>query len=120
MASTVVTSSVLIVPQAHRHAKVLFQEVPGGALRALRQAIGSRTPRCDGLHTRTHALGMRLLLQQGRPATALRQVASRRCGRCELRLVSAMVSLLQQDPGLYHHLVPRIKLKLEGQLANVS
>jgi hypothetical protein len=28
--------------------------------------------------------------------------------------------LLHQDPGLYDHLVPRLKLKLEGDLANVS
>jgi hypothetical protein len=28
--------------------------------------------------------------------------------------------LLHQDPGLYRHLAPRIKLKLEGDLANVS
>jgi hypothetical protein len=28
--------------------------------------------------------------------------------------------LLQQDPGLYDHLVPRLKFKLEGSLANVS
>ncbi len=53
-------------------------------------------------------------------ATLLRRVASRRRGRCELSLVSAMISLLHQDPGLYDHLVPRLKLKLEGDLANVS
>jgi hypothetical protein len=50
----------------------------------------------------------------------LRRVASRRHGRCELSLVSATVSLLQQDSGLYSHLTPRIKLKLNGSLANVS
>jgi hypothetical protein len=37
-----------------------------------------------------------------------------------LSLVSAMVALLQQEPGLYDHLVPRLKLKLEGDLSNVS
>ena len=37
-------------PQAHRHTKVLFQEGLGGALR---QAIGSRTPCCDGLYRQT-------------------------------------------------------------------
>ena len=67
------------------------------------------------------SLASRLLLRQGAQAsTLLRRVASRRCGRCELSLVSAMISLLQQDPGLYDHLVPRIRLKLEGALANVS
>ena len=40
--------------------------------------------------------------------------------RCELSLISAMISLLHQEPGLYDHLAPRIKLKLDGDLANVS
>jgi hypothetical protein len=67
------------------------------------------------------SLATRLLLRPGKQASALlRRVASRRHGRCELSLVSAMVGLLQQDPGLYDHLVPRLKLKLEGSLANVS
>ena len=67
------------------------------------------------------SLAPRLLLRGNQQArTLLRQVASRRRGRCELRLVSAMISLLHQDPGLYEHLVPRIKLKLEGNLAKVS
>jgi len=66
-------------------------------------------------------LASRLLLRPGAQASALlRRVASRRRGRCELSLVSAMISLLHQDPGLYNHLVPRRKLKLEGDLANVS
>jgi len=66
-------------------------------------------------------LASRLLLRPGAQASALlRRVASRRRGRCELSLVSAMISLLHQDPGLYNHLVPRHKLKLEGDLANVS
>ena len=66
-------------------------------------------------------LASRLLLRQGAQASALlRRVASRRRGRCELSLVSAMISLLHQDPGLYAHLVPRLKLKLDGNLANVS
>jgi hypothetical protein len=57
-------------------------------------------------------LATRLLLRRGKQASALlRRVTSRRHGRCELSLVSAMVSLLQQDPGLYDHLVPRLKLK---------
>jgi hypothetical protein len=67
------------------------------------------------------SLATRLLLRRDPQASALlRRVASRRHGRCELSLVSAMVSLLQQDPGLYDHLVPRLKFKLEGNLANVS
>jgi hypothetical protein len=66
-------------------------------------------------------LASRLLLRQGAQASALlRRVASRRRGRCELSLVSAMITLLHQEPGLYDHLVPRLKLKLEGDLANVS
>jgi hypothetical protein len=67
------------------------------------------------------SLATRLLLRGDQHAsTLLRRVASRRRGRCELSLVSAMSSLLHQEPGLYDHLVPRIKLKLEGDLANVS
>jgi len=66
-------------------------------------------------------LASRLLLRQGAQASALlRRVASRRRGRCELSLVSAMITLLHQEPGLYDHLVPRLKLKLEGDLANMS
>ena len=66
-------------------------------------------------------LASRLLLRHGAQASALlRRVASRRRGRCELSLVSAMLTLLHQEPGLYDHLVPRLKLKLEGNLANVS
>ena len=66
-------------------------------------------------------LASRLLLRQGAQASALlRRVASRRHGRCELSLVSAMITLLHQEPGLYDHLVPRLKLKLDGNLANVS
>jgi hypothetical protein len=67
------------------------------------------------------SLATRLLLRRDKQASALlRRVASRRHGRCELSLVSAMVALLQQEPGLYDHLVPRLKLKLEGDLSNVS
>jgi uncharacterized membrane protein len=67
------------------------------------------------------SLATRLLLRGGqRASTLLRRVASRRRGRCELSLISAMISLLHQEPGLYDHLVPRIKLKLAGSLANVS
>ena len=67
------------------------------------------------------SLASRLLLRHGaRAAALLRRVASRRRGRCELSLVSAMISLLHQEPGLYAHLVPRMKLKLDGDLEKVS
>jgi hypothetical protein len=66
-------------------------------------------------------LATRLLLRGDQHASALRRrVASRRRGRCELSLISAMISLLHQEPGLYDHLAPRIKLKLDRDLANVS
>jgi hypothetical protein len=62
-----------------------------------------------------------LLLRRGEQAAALlRRVMSRRRGRCELSLVRAMMSLLQQASGLYDHLAPRLKLKLARDLANVS
>ena len=67
------------------------------------------------------SLATRLLLRGDTQARALlRRVTSRRRGRCELSLISAMISLLQQDQSLYGHLTPRFKLKLEGDLANVS
>ena len=66
-------------------------------------------------------LATRLLLRRGQHASALlRRVASRRRSRCELSVISAMISLLHQEPELYEHLAPRIKLKLAGGLANVS
>jgi hypothetical protein len=67
------------------------------------------------------SLATRLLLRGNKQTRGLlRRVVSRRRGRCELSLVSAMISLLHQEPGLYEHLVPRIKLKLDGDLAKVS
>jgi hypothetical protein len=67
------------------------------------------------------SLATRLLLRgDTRAGALLRRVASRRRGRCELSLISAMISLLHQEPGLYAHLAPRMKLKLAGDLANVS
>ncbi len=58
------------------------------------------------------SLGSRLFLAPGHGAKAvLRRVASRRRGRCELGLVSAMVRLLQQDKTLYDELSPHVKLK---------
>ena len=67
------------------------------------------------------SLGVRLLVRGGPRAVALlRRVASRRRGRWELSVVSAMVCLLQADKSLFGHLSPRIKLDLEASLANVS
>jgi hypothetical protein len=67
------------------------------------------------------SLGVKLLVGSGAGAIALmRRVASRRCGRWELSLVSAMVRLLQDDKSLFAHLSPRIKLNLEASLSNVS
>jgi hypothetical protein len=67
------------------------------------------------------SLANRLLWRPGAPASALRRrVVSRQRGRCELSVVSAMISLLHQEPGLSAHLVPRMKLKLYGDLAKVS
>src|SRR5262249_52958040 len=67
------------------------------------------------------SLGSKLLLAQGhRAKDLLRRVVSRRRGRCELGLVSAMVSLLQRDKTLYNDLCPHVKLKLEATLAHVS
>jgi len=67
------------------------------------------------------SLATGLLLRRTQQAqTLLRRVASRCRGRCELSLIGAMTSLLHQEPGLYAHLLPRIKLKLDGDLAKVS
>jgi hypothetical protein len=67
------------------------------------------------------SLGVSLLVRGGPTAVALlRRVASRRRGRWELSVVSAMVSLLQADKSLFGYLSPRIKLDLEASLANVS
>jgi hypothetical protein len=67
------------------------------------------------------SLGVKLLVRGGPGAVALlRRVASRRRGRWDLSVVSAMVSLLQDDKSLFAHLSPRITLDLEASLANVS
>ena len=67
------------------------------------------------------SLGVKLLLRGGPGAVALlRRVASRRRGRWELSVVSAMVRLLQEDKSLFTHLSPHIKLNLEARLLNVS
>ena len=75
----------------------------------------------ESIATSVVSLATRLLLRGDKQTRALRRrVVSRRRGRCELSLVSAMISLLHQEPGLYEHLAPRIKLKLDGDLAKVS
>jgi hypothetical protein len=67
------------------------------------------------------SLGSKLLLAPGpRAQDLLRRVVSRRRGRCELGLVSAMVRLLQGDKTLYNELCPHVKLTLEATLENVS
>jgi hypothetical protein len=67
------------------------------------------------------SLGVKLLVRGGAEAVALlRRVASRRRGRWDLSVVSAIVSLLHTDKSLFAHLSPRIPLDLEASLANVS
>ena len=67
------------------------------------------------------SLGVKLLVRGGAEAVALlRRVASRRRGRWDLSVVSAIVSVLHTDKSLFAHLSPRIPLDLEARLANVS
>ncbi len=67
------------------------------------------------------SLGVKLLVRGGAEAVALlRRVASRRRGRWDLSVVSAIVVLLHSDKSLFAHLSPRITLDLEASLANVS
>ena len=67
------------------------------------------------------SLGVKLLLRRGHNAwLLLRRVVSRRRRRCELSLVSAMLSLLQEDKHLLAQLCPYVKLDLEARLPNVS
>jgi hypothetical protein len=67
------------------------------------------------------ATGMALLIRGGTEAKQLlRRVASRRKGRCELSLVSAMIALVQNDRSLFAALSPQTKLDLETTLSNVS
>src|SRR5262245_29751301 len=60
-----------------------------------------------------------LLRGDQRVKELLRRVASRRRGRCELSLVSAMLRLLQQDRGLLACLLSFTKFKLDMTLDNV-
>jgi hypothetical protein len=67
------------------------------------------------------SLAIKLLLPRGPTAVALlRRVASRRQGRWELSLVSAMVRLLQEDKSLFAHLASSIKFNLDARLVYVS
>lgn len=67
------------------------------------------------------SLAMKLLVPGGRRAVALlRRVASRRQGRWDLSLVSAMVALLKEDKSLFGHLSARIKFNLNAHLPYVS
>ena len=67
------------------------------------------------------SLAMKLLLPGGARAVALlRRVASRRRGRWDLSLVSAMVALLKEDKSLFLHLSSRIKFNLNARLGYVS
>jgi len=63
------------------------------------------------------SLAMNLLVPGGRRAVALlRRVASRRRGRWDLSLVSAMVALLKEDKSLLAHLSASIKFNLNARL----
>jgi hypothetical protein len=67
------------------------------------------------------SLAIKLLLPRGANAVALlRRVASRRRGRWDLSLVSAMVRLLQEDKSLFAHLASSIKFNLDARLVYVS
>ena len=67
------------------------------------------------------SLGSQRLLAPSRGAPEWwRRMVSRRRGRCEQGLSSAMVSLRKQDKAFYHKLCPHAKLRLEATLANVS
>lgn len=67
------------------------------------------------------SLAVKLLGPGGPGAVALlRRIASRRRGRWELSIVSAMVRLLHEDTGLFAHLSPYIKFNLETRLVYVS
>jgi hypothetical protein len=67
------------------------------------------------------SLAVKLLVAGSPDAVALlRQVASRRQGRWDLSLVSAMVRLLHVDKGLLAHLSSHIKFHLEARLIYVS
>jgi Transposase DDE domain len=67
------------------------------------------------------SLAVKLLVAGGPDAVALlRRVASRRRGRWDLSVVSAMVRLLHQDKGLFAHLSSHMQFNLEARLVYVS
>jgi Transposase DDE domain len=67
------------------------------------------------------SLAVQLLLPGGPDAVArLRRVASRRRGRWDLSMVSAIVRLLQEDKGLFAHLSFHIQFNLDARLVYVS
>jgi len=67
------------------------------------------------------SLGTVLLIPgDGIARRLLRRIISRRRGRCELSLMAATLSLIQQDRGLLDCLFPSVKLKLEASLPYVS
>ncbi len=67
------------------------------------------------------SLAVKLLLSEGPKAVALlRRVASRRRGRWDLSLVSAMVRLLQENKSLFAHLSSSINFNLDARLVYVS
>jgi len=67
------------------------------------------------------SLGTALLIPgDGIARRPLRRVASRRRGRCELGLMMATLSLIEQDRALFDCLFPSVKFKLEAGLPNVS
>lgn len=67
------------------------------------------------------SLAVKLLVPGGPAAVALlRRVASRRRGRWDLSLVSAMVRLLHEDKGLFAHLSSHIQFNLDARLGYVS
>src|SRR5215475_595131 len=66
------------------------------------------------------SLAVKLLLSGGPHAVALlRRVASRRRGRWDLSLVSAMVRLLQENKSLYAHLSSSVNFNLDARLVYV-
>jgi hypothetical protein len=67
------------------------------------------------------SLAVKLLLPGGPHAVALlRRVASRRRGRWDLSIVSAMVRLLHEDKTLFTHLSSHIQFNLDARLVYVS
>lgn len=61
-----------------------------------------------------------LLCRRPQAPRLLRRVASRRRDRCELRLIAAVIALVQQERSLFAALSARTKLNLEATLSNVS